>query len=240
MSNNIVVITGASSGFGAMTARALADQGEVVYAGMRDTDGHNQSQAQEASGYAEQHQVELHPLELDVQSDESVDAAVEEVMGREGRIDVLVHNAGHMVVGPAEAFTPEQLADLYDVNVLGTQRVNRAALPYLRGQGGGLLVWVGSSSTRGGAPPFVGPYFAAKAAMDALAVSYAAEIIRFGIDTAIVVPGAFPSGTNHFLHAGGPADIDRAAAYNLRYSDLMAALDTRLAALVPPDADVAQ
>jgi NAD(P)-dependent dehydrogenase (short-subunit alcohol dehydrogenase family) len=153
---------------------------------------------------------------------------------------VVVHNAGHMGVGPAEAFTPEQLADLYDVNVLGTQRVNRAALPYLRGQGGGLLVWVGSSSTRGGAPPFVGPYFAAKAAMDALAVSYAAEIIRFGIDTAIVVPGAFPSGTNHFLHAGGPADIDRAAAYNLRYSDLMAALDTRLAALVPPDADVAQ
>jgi NAD(P)-dependent dehydrogenase (short-subunit alcohol dehydrogenase family) len=77
-----------------------------------------------------------------------------------------------------------------DVDVLGAQRVNRAALPHLRRQGAGLLVWVGSSSSRGGCPPFLGPYFAAKAAMDALAVSYAGELIRFGIETSIVVPGS--------------------------------------------------
>ncbi len=70
---------------------------------------------------------------------------------------MLVHNAGHMVTGPAEAFTPEQLADLYDTNVLGTQRLNRAALPHLREQGDGLVLWVGSSSTRGGTPPYLGP-----------------------------------------------------------------------------------
>jgi NADP-dependent 3-hydroxy acid dehydrogenase YdfG len=56
------------------------------------------------------------------------------------------HNSGHMVFGPAEAFTPEQLAELYDVNVLGTQRVNRAALPPLRKQRKGLMVWVSSPS----------------------------------------------------------------------------------------------
>jgi NAD(P)-dependent dehydrogenase (short-subunit alcohol dehydrogenase family) len=165
---------------------------------------------------------------------------VAEILAAEGRLDVLVHNAGHMVSGPAEAFTPEQLADLYDVNALGAQRVNRAALPHLRERGEGLLVWIGSSSTRGGCPPFLAPYFAAKAAMDALAVSYAAELIRFGIDTAIVVPGAFTSGTNHFAHAGTPADTDRAAAYDERYGTLLAGLDKRLAALIPPDADVAQ
>ncbi len=76
----------------------------------------------------------------------SVDAALAGI----DHLDAVVHNAGHMVLGPAEAFTPEQLAELYDVNVVGTQRVNRAALPRLRAQGSGLLVWVGSSSTRGG------------------------------------------------------------------------------------------
>jgi NAD(P)-dependent dehydrogenase (short-subunit alcohol dehydrogenase family) len=173
-----------------------------------------------------------------VTSQDTVDTAVAQVMATSGRLDVVVHNAGHMVLGPAEAFTPDQLADLYDVNVLGTQRVNRAALPHLPAQGHGLLVWVGSSSSRGGTPPFIGPYFAAKAAMDALAVSYASEIIRFGIDTAIIVPGAFTSGTNHFAHAGAPADADRTDAYHERYSDVMAGLDKKLAALVPPDADV--
>jgi NAD(P)-dependent dehydrogenase (short-subunit alcohol dehydrogenase family) len=201
-----VILTGASSGFGAMTARALADQGEVVYAGMRDTDGHNQAQAQEANEYAAREQVELHPLELDVQSDESVEAAVDEVIRREDRIDVLVHNAGHMVVGPSETFTPEQLAELYDVNVLGTQRLNRAALPHLRAREAGLLVWVSSTSVKGGTPPYLGPYFAAKAGMDSLAVTYAGELARFGIETSIVVPGSFTHGTNHFAHSGHPED----------------------------------
>jgi len=239
MSNNIVIITGASSGFGAMTARALADQGEVVYAGMRDTDGHNQSQAQEANEYAEREQVELHPLELDVQSDESVRAAVDEVIRREDRIDVLVHNAGHMVVGPSEAFTPEQLAELYDVNVLGTQRLNRAALPHLRAREAGLLVWVSSTSVKGGTPPYLGPYFAAKAGMDSLAVTYAGELARFGIETSIVVPGSFTRGTNHFAHSGHPEDVDVSSAYEKHYAGLMAQVAKKLSALAPPDADPA-
>ena len=239
MSNNIVIITGASSGFGAMTARALADQGEVVYAGMRDTDGHNQSQAQEANEYAEREQVELHPLELDVQSDESVRAAVDEVIRREDRIDVLVHNAGHMVVGPSEAFTPEQLAELYDVNVLGTQRLNRAALPRLRAREAGLLVWVSSTSVKGGTPPYLGPYFAAKAGMDSLAVTYAGELARFGIETSIVVPGSFTRGTNHFAHSGHPEDVDVSSAYEKHYAGLMEQVAKKLSALAPPDADPA-
>src|SRR5215212_12051310 len=116
-----------------------------------------------------------------------------------------------LVFGPAEAFTPEQYAELYDVNVLSTQRVNRAVLPHMRRQKQGLVVWVSSSSAAGGTPPYLAPYFAAKAAMDSLAVVYARELTRWGIETSIIVPGAFTSGTNHFAHAGKPADENRAA-----------------------------
>src|SRR5436190_18964322 len=204
--NKVIIVTGASSGFGALSARALADAGHTVYAGMRDSAGRNAPQAAEAERYAAQGGVDLRTVELDISAQDSVDAAVETVFSDQRRIDVLVHNAGHMVTGPAEAFTVDQYAQVYDTNVLGTQRLNRAALPHLRAQGHGLVLWVGSTSTRGGTPPYLAPYFAAKAAMDALAVSYAAELARFGIETSIVVPGAFTSGTNHFAHSGSPAD----------------------------------
>jgi NAD(P)-dependent dehydrogenase (short-subunit alcohol dehydrogenase family) len=209
----VILVTGASSGFGALSARALARAGHTVYASMRDTAGRNAPQVKAADDYARGHGVDLRTVELDVQSQESADAAVARIVAAHGRIDVVVHNAGHMAFGPAEAFTPEQYAQLFDVNVLGTQRVNRAALPHLRKQGRGLVLWVGSSSHRGGTPPYLAPYFAAKAAMDAVAVSYAGELARWGIETSIVVPGAFTKGTNHFAHSGTPAD---AAKYGAR------------------------
>jgi NAD(P)-dependent dehydrogenase (short-subunit alcohol dehydrogenase family) len=144
-----------------------------------------------------------------------------------------------MVFGPAEAFTPEQFAELYDVNVLSTQRVNRAALPQLRKQGRGLLVWVSSSSVAGGTPPYLSPYFAAKAGMDALAVQYARELALWGIETSIIVPGAFTKGTNHFAHAGGPADKQRLAEYEAGpYNGYGQKIQEAFAAIVPDDADV--
>jgi NAD(P)-dependent dehydrogenase (short-subunit alcohol dehydrogenase family) len=232
-----IIISGASSGFGAMTARDLAAAGHTVYAGMRDTEGHNARAVQDAEAHAAQHGVELRPLELDVSDQASVDAAVDRVLREREAVDVLVHNAGHMVLGPLEAFTPEELAAVYDVNVLSTQRLNRAVLPHMRERRDGLLVWVGSSSTRGGTPPYLGPYFAAKAAEDSVAVTYAAELARFGIDTTIIVPGAFTSGTQHFANAGHAADGDRAAAYEELYAGLTDAVAAKLAALSPPDAD---
>jgi NAD(P)-dependent dehydrogenase (short-subunit alcohol dehydrogenase family) len=208
-----IVITGASSGFGALSARALADAGHTVYAGMRDSAGRNAPAVTAAKQYAADTDVDLRSVELDIAAQDSVDAAVETVISEQGSLDVLIHNAGHMVTGPAEAFTPEQIAELYDTNVLGTKRLNRAALPHLRAQRQGLVLWVGSTSTRGGTPPYLAPYFAAKAAMDAMAVSYAAELARFGIETSIIVPGACTSDTNHFAHSGHPADEEVVAEY---------------------------
>ena len=236
---NIIVITGASSGFGALAARALAMAGHTVYASMRETTGRNAAQVEAVQQFAKENNVDLRPIELDVASQESADQAIKEIVERDGRLDVLIHNAGHMVFGPAEAFTPEQLAQVYDTNVLSTQRVNRAALPQLRKQRKGLVLWVGSTSTRGGTPPYLAPYFAAKAAMDALAVSYAAELNRWGIETSIIVPGAFTSGTNHFAHAGSPADKERQAEYdNGPYAHLGEDIMKGFAATAPVDADV--
>src|SRR5215831_8844995 len=209
----VILITGASSGFGALTARRLAEAGHTVYASMRETSGRNAKQVEAVRKFATEKSVDLRVVELDVSSQDSADRAVQQILSEVGRVDVIVHNAGHMVFGPAEAFTPEQLADLYDVNVLSAQRVSRAALPQLRKQRHGLMLWVSSSSTRGGTPPYLAPYFAAKAAFDALAVSYAGELARWGIETSIIVPGAFTKGTNHFLHAGAPADKARAQEY---------------------------
>lgn len=166
-------------------------------------------------------------------SQASVDAAIAGIEAEHGHIDVLVHNAGHMSTGPAEAFTPDQLAALYDVNVLSTQRVNRAALPGMRRRGQGLVLWVSSSSVKGGTPPYLAPYFAAKAAMDSLAVSYAAELARWGVETSIVVPGSFTSGTNHFAHSGRPDDAAVEAEYETRYAGLMEQVADKLAALAP-------
>ncbi|OQM74057.1 SDR family oxidoreductase [Manganibacter manganicus] len=238
MSKKIILITGASSGFGRLTAEALARAGHTVYASMRDIAGRNAKNATEMAELSEREGVDLRSVELDVQSEPSVNAAVEEVIAKSGRIDVLIHNAGHMVFGPAEAFTPEQYAQQYDVNVLGTQRVNRAALPHMRAAKQGLLVWVSSSSAAGGTPPYLAPYFAAKAGMDALAIQYARELSRWGIETTIIAPGAFTKGTNHFAHSGRPADEQRVAEYEAGpYRNFTEELQPKLAATVPDDAD---
>jgi NAD(P)-dependent dehydrogenase (short-subunit alcohol dehydrogenase family) len=128
----IIVITGASSGFGRLASNALSLAGHTVYASMRETKGRNKPQVVDVEKYAREHRVDLRPIDLDVASQKSVDAAIEKIISDNHRLDVVIHNAGHMVYGPAEAFTPEQLAQLYDTNVLSTQRVNRAALPQLR------------------------------------------------------------------------------------------------------------
>lgn len=241
MSKQVILVTGASSGFGLMTAKALAQAGHTVYASMRETTGRNAPQVAAVAEWSKAEGVDLRVAELDVQSDASAEAGVAHIIADAGRLDIIVHNAGHMVVGPAEAFTPDQFIQQYDVNVLGAQRVNRVALPHLRGQRKGLLVWVGSSSTRGGTPPFLSPYFAAKAAMDALAVSYSTELALWGIETTIMVPGAFTKGTNHFAHSGKPSDGARAAEYEGGpYAGIADKALKGLAGLEPADADPAE
>ena len=234
----IALVTGASSGFGRMIATDLAAAGLTAYASMREIRGNNAGTVAEIADQAKTKDIDLRTVELDVQNEASVEQAIATVMGEHGRIDVVVHNAGHMVWGPTEAFTPDQLAAQYDVNVLGTQRVNRAVLPHMRAARSGLLVWISSTSVMGGIPPLLGPYFAAKAGMDQLAVAYARELAPLGIETAIVVPGAYTKGTNHFAHAGHPDDTARAEAYQTAWPDGFAdRMQEALAGTDPADSD---
>lgn len=232
---SIILITGAGSGIGKLSAETLARAGHTVYATMRDVNGRNAARAQDMRDWAAAHNADLRPLELDVLSQASADAAVAAIVQAHGRLDVVMQNAGHLVIGPTEAFTAEDMHRAFDTNFYGAQRVNRAALPQLRQQQSGLMLWISSTTTKGGFPPFMGPYGAAKAAMDSLAVSLSYELTRFGIETSIVVPGAFTRGTEHFPSAGKPSDTARVAAY-ARYDGVMDQVGERLAALTPDDA----
>jgi NAD(P)-dependent dehydrogenase (short-subunit alcohol dehydrogenase family) len=233
---NVVLVTGASTGIGNLSARTLAASGHTVYASMRDVEGRNSSRAKELHDYAVANGFDLKALELDVLSQDSADRAVQTIVKEQGHLDVVMHNAGHLVVGVTEAFTPEEIVKVFDTNVLGTQRVNRAALPQMRAQESGLLLWISSTTVRGGFPPFLGPYVAAKAAMDSLAQTMAYEVARFGIETSFVVPGAFTKGTAHFPNAGHPADEKTTIAYD-RINYLQEQIGDRLSALTPPETD---
>ena len=228
---SIILVTGASTGIGTLSARSLAHDGHTVYASMRDL------AVRELRAFADAHNVSLHPLELDVRSQASADFALETIYQEQGRLDVVMHNAGHLVVGPAEAFTPDEIMRSFDVNVLGAQRVNRAALPPSAPSSPACCCGSAARSTRGGHPPFLGPYAAAKAAMDSLAVDYAYDVARFGIETAIVVPGALTKGTSHFPKAGKPADTETVAANDARCQGIVDAIGARLSALTPDHAD---
>jgi NAD(P)-dependent dehydrogenase (short-subunit alcohol dehydrogenase family) len=205
--SKVIIVTGAANSIGRSTCKKLAQAGHTVYVSMRETDRHEERGGEEAG----QQGMDLRTIAFDVASEASVNSAIDTIVAENSRLDVIVHNARQVVYGPAEAFTPGQLAELYDTNVLSAQRLNRAALPQLRKQGQGLLIWVSSSSARGGSAPFLGTYASSKAALDALALGYAGELARWGIETTIVVPSALGSG--HYIRSGRPLDTMRAEEY---------------------------
>lgn len=168
---------------------------------MRNTSaGRAQALRQLAAGEG----IGLRTVALDVQSEESVQAAVATVLAEAGELDVVVDHAGHLAIGYVEAFATDDVGHLFDVNVLGGQRVNRAVLPYLRDRARdrarGTLLYVGSTSITD-ASPFLGPYVASEAAFDATAQAMRYEVVPLGIETAIVMPGPFTRGTSRSPNA---------------------------------------
>lgn len=229
MSQKVIVVTGAGSGIGRAIAETLAIAGHIVYASMRSLKERNQERVEQMSLFAAEKQVDLRALELDVLSEESIRAAFDQVLLETGRLDVVVNNAGMLMVGIAEAFTPAQMARILDTNAISWLRVNRAALPIMRRQKGGVLVYVGSTTSRIH-EPFIGPYIASKAAGEALAEAMRFEAAPFGIESVIVVPGAFTSGTEHFADAHGPESLAVASQYG-ELPDRLRGLGTALEVL---------
>lgn len=203
----VIIVTGSGSGFGLMTAQSLAEQGHIVYGGLSKPNTGSPPPASYAqfASFSQEHNCTLHGIHLNILSDEIIASAISRIMQEQGRIDAIVHNAGHMSLGPAEAFSTAQFIDLYETNCVGCHRLNQAVLPHMRAARKGLLLWVSSSSVHGPSSPFLAPYFAAKAAQDSLAQTTALEVAPWGIESVIVAPGIFTTGTKHFASAMPPA-----------------------------------
>lgn len=208
-----ILLTGAGTGIAALASVSLAAAGHTVYASMRDPDGRNGDRARAVTDRATGLPGSLSVFELDVLSEASADRAVDHIVAEVGGVDVVVHSAAHLLFGVTEAFSPEEIMHAFDVNAVGALRVNRSVLPVMRRQESGLLLWIGSGTTRA-IPPFLGPYTAAKAAFDAFADSTAWDVAIYGIETTILMPGVFTQGTEHFAKAAFPADTGRSAEYD--------------------------
>jgi NAD(P)-dependent dehydrogenase (short-subunit alcohol dehydrogenase family) len=206
----VVLITGCSSGFGRLMAETLARKHYQVFATMRALQDRNANAAHELRALAERESLPLHVLELDVTDDASVERAVADALAQAGRIDVLVNNAGYLLLGLAETATLEQAKRIMETNFFGVVRMDRAVLPHMRRQGSGLLVHMSSVAGRLGIPG-MGFYNASKFALEALAETYRYELAAQGIDSVLVEPG--PYATAGFEKREETADQSRAATY---------------------------
>jgi NAD(P)-dependent dehydrogenase (short-subunit alcohol dehydrogenase family) len=186
----VVLITGASTGFGRLIAETLARKKYQVIATMRNVTGRNAEAARELHELAQRESLSLDSLELDVTVESSVERAVSEVLAKCGRIDVLVNNAGYGIMDLAETVTLAQAQRQFDTNFFGIVRMNRAVLPAMKRQKNGLLLHVSSGGGRL-AIPGMGLYCASKFAMEALAETYRYELASQGIDSVILEPGAY-------------------------------------------------
>lgn len=201
-----VLITGTSSGFGLLTARTLLARGHDVVATMRDVADRNAPAAEALMAFAADQPGNLTALDMDVTDEASVNAACTDA----GRIDVLVNNAGIGAGGLAEAFTPDQYARIFDINVLGVQRTMRAVLPGMRERGSGLVINISSIMGRI-IVPFSGPYTTSKWALEGLTENYRVELLGTGIDVVSLEPGGFPTGISGRMVT--PEDEDRTVSY---------------------------
>ncbi|MCA9719022.1 MAG: SDR family oxidoreductase [Myxococcales bacterium] len=232
-----VLITGCSTGFGRLTAQALATAGHRVFATMRAPGGKNAEHAASLTSWAEREGLALEVLALDVTSEASIAAAVARVEESAGGVDVVVNNAGVAGLGLTESYTTGQLRQLFEVNVFGVQSVCRAVLPGMRARGSGLLVFISSGLGRI-VMPCMGVYVASKFALEALAETYAYELKPVGVDVTIIQPGTYPTGIGANMASWAPAEPERAGGYGAA-SELPAQLQQGIMSVLatdnPPD-----
>lgn len=227
-----ILVTGSNSGFGRLIVETLARQGYTVFAGIRAIAERNASAAEELRTLAEREQLTLSVVEIDVTDDASVERAIEMIVGTTGRLDVVVNNAGASSSGPLEAFSSAQIEKQFNTNVFSVLRVNRAAIPQMRKQGSGLLLHIGSVGGRVAAP-FLGLYGATKFALEGLSESYRYELAPYGIDVAIIEPGAYP--TAIATKRQSAADDERSALYQEARNRFLQVFFTALNSATPPN-----
>jgi NAD(P)-dependent dehydrogenase (short-subunit alcohol dehydrogenase family) len=231
--STVALITGASTGFGRNAAERLARRGHQVFATMRDIRVRNAEPRESLEALARREGLPLRVLELDVTDDESVRTAVSAALEQAGHLDVVINNAGVAGIGVTEAYTAEQFQQMFDVNVFGAVRVNRAVLPSMRQRRSGLLIHVSSGAGRVTVPAMAA-YCASKFALEALADAYRFELVPFGIDSVLVEPGIYQ--TPIFDRLLYPADEERIASYGAAAAYANDVHGTFKAAISAPDA----
>ncbi len=214
----VVLITGASSGIGRACAELLSAQGHIVY-------GTSRQPLEDAPRSWKW-------LELDVTRDDSVQRAVDAVLAAEGRIDVVVNNAGYALAGALADSSVEEAKRQLDTNLLGVLRVCKAVLPSMRERRSGLFIHI---SSLGGAVglPFQGLYSASKFALEGLTESLRQEVAPFGIQATLVQPGDVKTRiTENRVLAGqsGPG-----SAYRAHFEKALATIEADERAGVPPE-----
>lgn len=208
MQEKVILITGSSSGIGKITAMFLAQQGYKVYASMRNISEKNQAAAQELEAIAG-----ITPIEIDVTIPETIHAAVDKIMAQEGKIDVLINNAGGGGFGLSEAFSLDNLRFQFELNVFGVFSVTKAVLPHMRKARSGLVINVSSVLGRFTAPYF-SIYCSSKFALEALSEAWSYEWEELGVESVLIEPGMFPS-TNYGanMHQFNPKPMEGLEAY---------------------------
>lgn len=205
-----VLVTGCSGRLARHVAVALARRGHWVFASMPDCFGVNVNAARNIKNVGVMKGYRLDVLEMDVTDQNSVDRAVSSIVQRAGYLDAVIHASSLGALGLAESFTVEQVRDVFDVNVFGVQRVNRAVLPHMRERRSGLLLHISSVLGRF-AMPNLAIYDASMFAVEALAEAYRYELSAVGIDSVIVEPGTFAAELER--NSIYPADEERSSEY---------------------------
>jgi NAD(P)-dependent dehydrogenase (short-subunit alcohol dehydrogenase family) len=181
---SVVLITGASTGFGRATATRLASAGYCVYGTSRH------APTPETIGPEAAEPGKIVMVRLDVRDDASVRDCVAFVIGRAARIDALINNAGYSLCGAVEENSMAEVEGLFQTNLFGAIRLIRAVLPHMRAQGGGRIVNVSSVAGLLGVP-FHAHYSATKFALEGLSEALRMEVARFGIHVSLVEPSDF-------------------------------------------------
>lgn len=180
----IAIVTGSSSGTGLETSLLLARNQFFTYATMR-----NLNKGEEILQIASKEKLPLKTLPLDVNDDLSVNNAMSTVLEENGRVDVLVNNAGYSMFGSLEELSFEEIRGQFETNFFGVVRTCKAVIPTMRKQGNGTIINIGSLGGRVGLLPFLTQYHASKFALEGFTEFLRQELYEFGVNVALIEPG---------------------------------------------------
>lgn len=208
--NKVVFITGASSGIGKSIGEFLLEKGFKVYGTSRKPELYSESKIKLVS--------------LDVRSSQSIFEAIEAVIAIEGKIDVLINNAGVGITGPLEEIPLEEIKNNFETNLFGPIAVMKTVLPHMRKQKKGLIINVTSIAGYMGLP-YRSVYSSSKGALELITEALRMEVKSFGIDITNVAPGDFA--TN--IAAGRyHAPVVKNSAYEIQYSAILKEMDAHV------------